>query len=305
MLFSPKQLQELLQIIKDFHIIFIAKHVGTDFLSKEEKSIIKNSGIDMKEFTKMGKIEEAFHFGILADALSSNGAKSLSYDQFKKYLSSAKFIPLTKIEKSALENVKLQSYNDIKGLGNKISSDFTRIVIEGDKKKREKYEKIIKRESEEAILDRKTITEFASELGHKTKDWSRDFDRIADYILHDSFDRGKAQSLLSSEGGEAKVYKEVYPGACSSCIKAYLTGGIGSTPKIFKLSELIANGSNIGRKQADWKPVLGSLHPWCRCEMMEFTDNSTWDVKKKEFKIVRNTYGIRRTSRPVITITEE
>ena len=241
MMLSPNQLKELLNIIENFHVIFIAKHVGTDILSNEDKNILKNSGIDLKSFSKMGKIEESFHFGILADALSSSKAKNLSYNDFKRYLASSKFIPLTKVERIALNNVKLQSYNDIKGLGNRISSDFTKIVIEQDQKKRAKYERIIKKQSQEAILDRKSVSEFASSLGHKTKDWSRDFDRIADYILHDSFDRGKAQSILSTVGGEAEVYKEVYAGACKECISAYLTAGFGSKPKVFKLSYLLIN----------------------------------------------------------------
>src|ERR1035437_4245843 len=304
MLLNPNQLKELLNIIENFHIIFIAKHVGTDILSNEDKNILKHSGIDITKFPKIGKIEEAFHFGILADALSSSKAKNLSYSDFKRYLSSTRFIPLTKVERLALNNVKMQSYNDIKGLGNRISSDFTRVMIENDKKKRDKYEKIIKKQSQEAILDRKSVTEFASALGHKTKDWSRDFDRIADYILHDSFDRGKAQSIMSKVGGEAEVYKEVYSGACPSCIKAYLTAGIGGKPKIFKLSVLLNNGSNIGRKQKDWLPVLGMMHPWCRCEVMQKETNETWNVEKKEFNVVRSTYGVQRTSKPTITITE-
>ena len=125
MMLSPNQLKELLNIIENFHVIFIAKHVGTDILSNEDKNILKNSGIDLKSFSKMGKIEESFHFGILADALSSSKAKNLSYNDFKRYLASSKFIPLTKVERIALNNVKLQSYNDIKGLGNRISSIYS------------------------------------------------------------------------------------------------------------------------------------------------------------------------------------
>jgi hypothetical protein len=50
---------------------------------------------------------------------------------------------------------------------------------------------------------------------------------------------------------------------CKSCRNAYLNKD--GSPKIFRLSELEANGSNIGLKPNEWKPTLGQLHLNCRC----------------------------------------
>jgi hypothetical protein len=54
---------------------------------------------------------------------------------------------------------------------------------------------------------------------------------------------------------------------CKKCHGLYLN--VNGTPKVFKMSELIANGSNYGKKAADWKPCLTSLHPNCRCLLSE------------------------------------
>ena len=78
-------------------------------------------------------------------------------------------------------------------------------------------------------------------------------------------------------------FKDVYNGACKHCIKAYLTGGIDSEPKIFKLSELRANGTNIGKKPEAWLPVIGGMHPHCRCTLNKYNPLYSWDSKTRSF----------------------
>ena len=49
------------------------------------------------------------------------------------------------------------------------------------------------------------------------------------------------------------------------------------TPKVFKMSELIANGDNYGLKQADWKPVVGTIHPNCMCPLNVMPPGTKFD----------------------------
>ena len=43
----------------------------------------------------------------------------------------------------------------------------------------------------------------------------------------------------------------------------------GKTPRVFKLTELMGNGSNVGRKHNDRRPVVQSFHPYCACRLSE------------------------------------
>lgn len=90
-------------------------------------------------------------------------------------------------------------------------------------------------------------------------------------------------AIERSHGTEAKVYKTVYELACRHCIRLYLTNGIGSQPILFTVAELVANGSNIGRKVADWKAVVESTHPFCRCNLSYVMDGYKWNKEKKDF----------------------
>lgn len=66
---------------------------------------------------------------------------------------------------------------------------------------------------------------------------------------------------------EIRVYKRVKNDGrlCAWCNKFY-TNKDGS-PKVYRLTDLLANGSNDGLPKSAWKPVVGSTHPRCRCEL--------------------------------------
>jgi hypothetical protein len=287
-----QKINELLELIDKSHILFIATNIDHNLLSDLEKETLKDFGIDIDSvlLDKNTKFDELYKFGILAETLQQEKVKTLSYENFKKYLDKNKYFPLTKDEKLALEQIKYQAYSDIKGLGNKVKKGVLDEFIEIDKNQRKNYESIIQEELEEAIYWRKTTKEMALSLGNKTQDWSRDFDRIADYLMHNVLDSGIAAGIIRRKGINALVYKDVYNGACLSCINTYLKNGIGSEPILFKVGDLISNGNNIKRKQKDWKAVIGPLHPFCRCTLQAVPENSEWDKTTNSFnKIKENT----------------
>ena len=53
-------------------------------------------------------------------------------------------------------------------------------------------------------------------------------------------------------------------------------------PRIFLLSELEANGTNVGRKRRDWLPTVGAVHPWCREILLDIPKgwgfNDAWEI---------------------------
>lgn len=279
---SPNQIQELTDIINAYHIFFIAKEVGKDILSENDRNTLKSIGFKESDLPDKSKLEESFRFGMLAYAVGDDKVKKMSYNQFKKFLAEQQFLPLSEVEHYALRSIKVQAYGDIKGLGNRISRDLTTTIIEADKKQRSKYEAIIKQESERAISNRQTLKQLSSELSKKTLDYARDFDRISDYVMHQAFDEGRAMQILQKNGEEALVFKSVKPGACEHCNKLYLTNGFGSKPIVFKLQDLLGNGTNIGKTVKEYKPVIGATHPW------SFLDKKTSVLTDKGWRAIKD-----------------
>lgn len=146
---------------------------------------------------------------------------------------------------------------------------------------------VLDREEKEAlgeeIPDRyvENWQQFKSELHQTMTDKSRDWDRVAYTELTDAQKQGQAMRLLEDGNVDKLVYKVPLPTACAQCKHLYLMPD-GETPRLFKLSELINNGTNHNRKphpikggkvkaggrgdgQETLKAVAGTIHPWCQC----------------------------------------
>lgn len=319
MIFSPNQIAELLGVLEKYTNTFVAYNVGPDILSKEDLSILRGAGVDISKISAHNSnLTQAFKFGLLSDAIGNKNAKSMTYEGFKKFLETGKFIELNEIESGALNSLKHQTYADIKNLESKMKYDFRQELVKVDKENGQvTHAPSVTLAAKKTIERRRGVTHMVSELGHMTGKWNKDLGRISDYVLHSAFDEGRSLAFERREGKDALVFKDVYPGACKHCTKAYLTGGIGSEPKVFKLSELKANGDNIGKKSAEWQAVIGPFHPWCRCTLervpfgftLESMKSGAWEWTGNNFirtgKEIPETLGKRKRDKVRVVINGE
>lgn len=303
MIFTPQQIQELLELIEYQYTYFGAKFLGTDPLTPEDKSLLKKYGIDISKISGTNYVETAYKFGILSNALSKKEIQGIKYNDFKKWIRQGGNIPLSQSEKMTVEYLKRRSFSHLKNLGSKISSDTYQMLLEQDDKRRKQTEKLIRKELSEGMLNRRSNKEIMLNLGHKTGDWLRDWDRIVETEMHTVMEEGRADDIQRRNPDEDPlVFKQVQNSACRWCIKSYFTDGLGSKPRIFKLSELRNNGTNIGKKVSDWLPVICSHHPFCRCSLMELPKGFEWDDEKKMFVLKKVEKKIERKSKVYITI---
>ena len=286
MIFTKQQVEEILRII-DYHYSFvIATNLGIDSLTEDDKTILQSFGIDLKDFENLfPPFYQMYYLGKLSSVLSNKQLNLIEYNDYKKHFESGKYFPLTKTEKFQLDIAKRKSYSHLKGLANKSKAYMSDIVLDHERKLREKYEEVIHDEIERGVLDRKAIGSVISEIGHKMEDWQRDWGRIVETEMNNIYQEGKAQSIVDKYGEDAQVYKDVYPKACRHCISLYLTGGIGSQPKLFTIEELINNGDNLNKKVADWKAVVGSTHPFCRCDLRRLPKGYKWNEETQRFEL--------------------
>lgn len=283
MFLTVDQIQELIKIIDGNQLVIIAQELGDKFLTDYDKQLLKNNGIDYDNIykTSNSSIDLSFHFGMLAESIGAFEANKIDYKSLKEYVSGGKYIPVTALQRAALDTIKIQSFSSLKTLNGKIFSNVNNIIEANTLKDQKQF---LVDEVKEGINNKKTIRQIANDISDKTGDWSRDFDRIIETTSQNAFELGKASEIeRKNEGRDPEVYKRVFKEACKYCIKAYLTNGIGSEPKIFKLSELRANGTNEGRKVADWLPVLGVMHPYCRCSIFEKNEGFIWNTETQSF----------------------
>lgn len=285
MIFTPTEIQNILQII-DYHTTFvISTQIGTDVLNNNDKDILKRFGVNWQQLTtKYPPYYQMYLWGRLSGALSNYQAGQVNYSDFKKYIGKGQYIPLSRREKNELEIAKNISVGHIKLFQSRIKDSVSHDILEEDSRRRLEYEKVFKKEIERGIVDRKSIQSIISEIGNKTGKWNYDWNRLIDTECNNIFQRGRAQTLIDKYGEDTLVYKNVYPGACQECIRLYLTKGIGSQPILFKLSDLIDNGSNVGRKRKDWKATLDGIHSFCRCTLIYVPNGYEWNDETQKFE---------------------
>ena len=295
MLFTFAQIQQLISVLDKSRLVFIVQQLGVNYLSPADKLLLKSFGIDLKQFTnKQGVLEHAFLFGILAEALGDERAKKMNYDQFKDFLQSGNFIPLNADEEYALEQVKNRAYTDITNLNNRMKNVVSNAALKQNQSRAAMVANVIKNKAANAIQMRQGARQLAANLAETTQDWEVDWLRIAYYLTHEAYNTGRAQGILRNYGKDAEVWFDVYDEACEWCRKLYLTepDDPDSEPIVFKLSDIIKNGNNIGRKRAQWKPTISPTHPYCRCTINYKDPNMGWDSETRSF-----TKPIKKTSK--------
>ena len=109
------------------------------------------------------------------------------------------------------------------------------------------------------------------------------FSRIISTMINDAYQEGRCAGIKRSfSGSDPYVYKRPRKNACLFCKSLYLKKD-EVTPTVFRLSEMIEAGiNNDGRHHhrpdnTAWKAVVGSVHPWCRCELNSLNKGYSFD----------------------------
>lgn len=302
MLFDGKQIREILSIIDFRFADLVWKIFGPSQLSNEDRRTLRKFGVDPSKFKDMiPPYWQNWMFGLLSGLLKNYEAKQITYDDFVSYLKNKQYIKPSSQEVEMYNIACNRTYGYLKGLGDKTKKDITSYITDADLRMRMEQEKVIQGAIKEGVLKRQTSRIIASRIANQLDDWNRDWNRIVETEFQSVFNMGRAQSFMR-KGGSGKVWFEVFPGACQSCIQLYLTAGIGSKPKLFDIAELIANGSNVGRKRADWKPTLYGVHPFCRCLVMNYIEGDEWDEKEGKF-VAKPGYERRVAPKAKVKIT--
>ena len=266
MLLTEQQLYEIRQIIADHHSAFIVNTIGPDAVAPDVLQGLKDKGLVN---VKVNSIEDAYLYGHVLAMMDDPKVATMSYEQFKQYIQKNP-IPLSPIEKQAVNFAQHQAAQYCKGLGNRVDVATGQILIEADAALRQMLRDTIKTKTAENIAKRESVKKLKSELGWASKDWARDWDRIAITEKQNAMQRGVADHYGKRYGGDVRVAKRPMPDACKHCKRLHI--GPDGHPRIFKLSYLEANGTNVGRKAADWLPVVGTVHPHCQCQMIRIPD---------------------------------
>ena len=265
------QIKQIQEIIRDHMEVLMQLSTGDGSPSSQLLRKLKLP----KRITDL--VSVSYQYGKLK-ILQDKDLSSMSSDEIDKLL---KQIKLTKSQQRSIELSKIKAQQHIDSLTQRISSTVITSAIQSDLDMWEAVKEVIPAALENNTARYKVI----QQLREKTNNWERDWHRVAHTEMWSAKCQGEVEAILngespfSNEREQTQVFiRPSSRNACAKCKQLYLERD-GVTPKVFKLSDLIANGNNYGKKQADWRPCIPPLHPNCMCTLNIKLNNTKFDAQ--------------------------
>ena len=276
---GPKELKELRALVANHWTGFLAELFGAGALGLDDDEIgrlVAGGYLDPAAALAVDPVQDAYLLGFYRDRLTQAGldVTAAPWSAVKAEIATMP-APLTRMELAAVDHAKQWAGDHCKALGNRMEDQILSAVNPEDAALRERLLGVIKDETAQALARRETVAHLRSRLGELSGDWSRDWLRIATTEMTTAQEYGTADAYESQHGPDVLYSKIPNPDACPKCRSAYLDDD--GRPKVFRLADLRANGTNVGRKQAEWLPVVGSHHPWCMCRGVRVPNGWSWN----------------------------
>lgn len=271
MLISKSKKNKIEKVVKKWYNAIIFKIVGPQDLAAQEKNELFDEGIINPHETSKPIIEEAYNIGRIRSPKNGRYEKA-DLNKFRIF-DSRNYAPLTAKEKYTVKHVKESMGNYVTALRDNARSKIEGLINNSNEKLAQQTLLQSARDiAEDNVKKRKGLKEFARDLRDLTGDLHNDWERVAVTEMSSAFNAGSADAIVEmveeQDEDDANVVCFVSKDAalCESCKRLYLTPS--GEPKVYKLSELRANGTNYGVKASAYRPVIPPAHPRCRCSLV-------------------------------------
>jgi len=285
MALTKKQLSEILQAIEDRFLELRLNTLGNKALSKKEIRRLQKMGL-LKTNVK-GMVVDANNFGKLTAILPPSKRAKISYSDLQKLVDKIT-IKRTPIEEKAIEYATESVGAHIQGLKDSMLKETKSLsAAAGMTAIRRVQEEVVSN-----IVNRETVSQLKTNLYHAFDNKHRDWYRVAQTEINNTIQHAIHSKIVEDHGKDQLVYKRPNPDCCVHCRRLCLEGD-GITPKIFKVNELA--DSNFGKKAVDWEVTVGSLHPFCQCQLFPYTEGYSFkkvSVAKEPFKIGKKEFKV-------------
>jgi hypothetical protein len=306
---TPLQRRRIAQAIREGHLAFLAEMFGPTAIDHDDYVRLHKLGkIRDEKLLPQDAVLAAHSLGSIAGEEQASALSAMRAEAEREHIARVHEMPpsaaartfdvekpqlmspddfwrrirddpqvITEAEREAVAILRDRVGQHVRGLGNKFDAATGHILVDADDKLRRRRLTKLQHEVARGVDERATAKDVAQRIRAATMDLKRDWLRTAHTEMHNAVEEAKAIVLAHrSPDRDPRVFKRSHPDACPFCKLLYLKPD-GVTPRVFKLSELLANGSNVGRRagrpmlsgrsRTQWKAVVGAVHPFCRCSL--------------------------------------
>jgi len=259
MIISKAALEKIKKIVKNNYKHLILTTSGAGTISEGQLKELQAEGFDLEKEDDL--LSLVYYNNVLNDLDSSKSPSSVS--QMKRQQEAR---PVGSFHSSAEEHIN-ESYahyvdkhtanmvSRIEGLLRDGNLDYRNNALQNQDRA----------DAVSDLLKESMSGKFKQRLRDLSGDSYRDFERIAVTETANAIGIGSVDRVLKQNQGKSPEGILVYripvndAALCRHCRRFYLDSD--GTPAVYKLSTLMGNGTNFGKKMNDWLPVAGATHP--------------------------------------------
>lgn len=264
----------LRQAVRDHHLAFMVDLFGATAVDPDDYRRLVGAGL-VREVAPHDPVEVFQSVGVRHGAEQSglvspgDRGRSLHFDDHD----------LARV-------VRDRMINRVRELGNRLEDTVDQAVTDAEDsaRRRSLAGLAVRSPAEEVKHVGAAVTDRLREV---VDDLRREWFRFIHTEAHNVVEEAKATEIARRVGGDPRVFKRPRPDACAYCKLLYLRPD-GVTPRVFRLSAIVSSGTNTGRRagrptrsgksRTEWKPVVGSVHPFCQCRLHVLPDDAGFDV---------------------------
>lgn len=272
---SRAQRARVRQAIRDGHLAFLAEVFGPDAIDRVDYDRLRASGVIHDDKPGQDAASATHALG----TLSGDAQAMESPDEFWRLVADDVGVA-AEAEREAVAVMRDRIGEYVRALSARLEQAAGHAMTDAAEASRRRR---LTSSQPGAPASQEVLARVKKAVAELRRDWLR----VAHTELHSAAEEAKAIALARrAPGRDPRVFKRPRPDACAFCRMLFLKPD-GVTPRVFRLSALLANGSNVGRRagrparsgkgRTEWKAVLGAVHPFCGCELFVLADGMGFD----------------------------
>ena len=262
MVISKEKLALIKGIIEKNSKAFVISTLGRSVFTQKEINAMRKEGIDVSNADSF--LELIYNYAFLNEKNSANKPTSGPDAQAQQAVPGVK--PVGDAHDAAVEHLNEMAKVSLDKLQQDTTSRIEGIIRDSNNSYRfNALQNLDRPESFDNLVKQSSVGKIKQELRDYTKEANRNWARVATTEVSNSIGLGATDRIVSQNRDkkpeEVYVYRIVVndQALCKWCDRFYQDDD--GSPKVYRLSTLLDNGSNYGKKTAEWNPVVGATHP--------------------------------------------
>lgn len=259
MIVSKEALAKIKKIIEKNYSRLLIGLVGNTVFTEEELELLKEQGIDADN--QQSLLSMVYYNNVLNELKGQNSPKNIS--DMKKQQAA---LPEGEAHEAATEHINESFKHVVDKMKADVQSRVEGMIRDNNMLYRGNALQNLDRPDDiDQLVKESTLGGLKQALRDASKDVNRNWERIAVTETSNAIGMGSVDRIIMQN--KNKDLEEVYvfripvndAALCKFCRKFYLDED--QTPALYKLTTLLNNGTNYGKKTPEWQAVVGATHP--------------------------------------------